>query len=206
MADPAFASALHEATKSIWNMTIIFLMVVILFFIFARFLYFKLIEQGWREKIIIRMRNSDIIRKVIWLINPTSNFLNDESENQETKKAKEKLVITRNDNSGQIIIKYLDDEIPVDGQRALIIWFFYNNQDGAKTYHDYNGWIKNLGKKPKDEIDSRVFRQEIEDTNGRIAKESKYILCLIQKSQNNYKTPTKAIPFKYRPEFNKSTK
>jgi len=206
MADPALTSALHEATKSIWNITLIFAGASLLFFAFARFLYFKLIEQGGREKIIIKMRNSDLIRKVIWLVNPTSNFLNDEPESQETKMTKEKIVITRNDNSGQIIIKYLDNEIPVDGQRALIIWFFYNNQNGAKTFHDYNGWIKNLGKKPTDEIDFRVFRQEIKDINGRIAKESKNILCLIQKSQNNYKTSTKAIPFKYRPELNKTTK
>jgi|GEM_PF-3047778 len=206
MADPAFASALHEASKSMWNITLIFLGAAILFFVFARFLYFKLIEQGWREKIIIKIRNSDIVRKAIWFVDPTSSFLNDESESQEIKKAKEKIGITRNDHSGQVIIKYLDDEIPVDGQRALIIWFFYNNQNGAKTFHDYNGWIKNLGKKPEDEIDFRVFRQEIKDINGRIAEESKHILCLMQKSQNNYKTSTKASPFKYRPEFSKSIK
>ena len=206
MSDPALASALSEASKSMWHITLIFLGVVILFFIFARYLYFKLIEQGWREKIIIKLRNSDIVRKIIWLVNPTSDFLNDESESRESKGAKEKLVITRNDSSGQIIIKYLNDEIPVDGQRALIIWFFYKNQNEAKTFHDYNGWIKNLGKKPTDEIDFRVFRQEIKDINGRIADESKNILCLIQKSQNNYKTSTKATPFKYRPEFKKTTK
>lgn len=206
MADPAFASALNEVSKSMWHIALIFLGVAILFFIFTRFLYFKLIEQGWREKIIIKMKNSDIVRKAIWLVNPTSDFLNNDSESQETKKAKEKIVITRNDNSGQIVIKYLNDEVLVDGQRALIIWFFYNNQNGAKTFHDYNGWIKNLGKKPTDEIDFRVFRQEIKDINGRIAKESKYILCLIQKSQNNQKTSTKAMPFRYHPEFNKSIK
>ena len=206
MADPAFASALSEASKSMWHIALIILGVAVLFFAFARFLYFKLIEQGWRKKIIIKLRNSDIVRKIIWLVNPTSDFLNDVSESQETKTSKEKIVITRNDNSGQIIIKHLDNEIPVDGQRALIIWFFYNNQNGAKTFHDYNGWIKNLGKKPTDEIDFRVFRQEIKDVNGRIAKESKYILCLIQKSQNNQKTSTKAMPFRYHPEFNKSIK
>jgi len=206
MPDPALTSALSEASKSMWHVTLIILGVAIIFFIFARYLYFKLIEQGWREKIIIKMRNSDIVRRVVWLVSPTSDFLNDESESQETKKAKEKIVITRNDNSGQIIIKYLNDEIPVDGQRALIIWFFYNNQNGAKTFHDYNGWIKNIGKKSEDEIDFRVFRQEVKDINGRIAKESKHILCLIQKSQNNQKISTKASYFKYRPELNKSTK
>jgi len=206
MADPAFASALSETNRLMWHIALIFLGVAILLLAFARYLYFKLIEQGWREKIIIKMRNSDLIRKIIWLVNPTSTFLSDELDNQETEKSKEKIVIAHNNNSGQIIIKYLNDEIPVDGQRASIIRFFYENQNGSKTFHDYNGWIKNIGKKTEDEIDSRVFRQEIKDINGRIAKESKNILCLIQKSQNNQKISTKASYFKYRPELNKSTK
>ncbi len=55
MADPTLTSAFSELNKSMWHIALIFLGVTVLFFIFARFLYFKLIEQGWREKIIINL-------------------------------------------------------------------------------------------------------------------------------------------------------
>jgi hypothetical protein len=110
--------------------------------------------------------------------------------------------ITYNPNSHQGIIKYQDEKIIFDGRRALILFYFFNNQNGEKTYSDFNAWLKN-NKMKSFETGARVFRQEIDEINGRLEKESKYLSSLIELVNNNQQNRTKANFYQYKIKLQK---
>jgi hypothetical protein len=110
--------------------------------------------------------------------------------------------ITYNPNSGQGIVKHQDEKIIFEGRRALILFYFFNNQNGEKTYSDFNAWLKN-NKMGSFETGARVFRQEIDEINGRLEKESKYLSGLIELVNNNQQNLTKANFYKYKIKLRK---
>ena len=110
--------------------------------------------------------------------------------------------ITYNLNSNQSIVKYQDEKIIFDGRRALILSYFFNNQTGEKTYSDFDAWLKN-NKMKSFETGARVFRQEIDEINGRLKKESKYLSGLIELVNNNQPNRTKANFYQYKIKLRK---
>jgi len=110
---------------------------------------------------------------------------------------KEPIEIIYNDNNSQCLIKYLDEEISFNGRRALIISFFYNNSDSKKTFHDFNAWKKNNKNRIAD-IDSSMFRQEIDEMNERLEKDSIYLSKIIELTGNQIKNRTKANFYKFK--------
>lgn len=112
--------------------------------------------------------------------------------------------IIYNPNSNQSIVKYQDERIIFDGRRALILSYFFHNQTGEKTYSDFNAWLKN-NKIKSFETGARVFRQEIDEINGRLEKESKYLSGLIELINNNQPNRTKANFYQYKIKLQKNS-
>jgi hypothetical protein len=139
------------------------------------------------------------------LINSNQKLLNDlavkysktPNSTKDQSNQSELLKMTYNPNSGKSIVKYKDQETVFDGRRALILSYFYNNQEGEKTYHDFNAWLKN-NKYSGFDADARMFRQEINEINGRLKKESKYLSSLIELVNNSQKDQTKANFYRFK--------
>jgi len=141
------------------------------------------------------------IQRIVELINQDSQLLEiieqkikvDENDDENDID----IQVLYNQSSGQSTIKYKDDVINFDGRRALILDFFYQNQVGEKTFHDFNAWLNNTGNGDSN-TDYRIFRQDIRDINKRVVNESKYIAGIIELSKNNQKIQTKALSFRYK--------
>ena len=145
----------------------------------------------------------EFYNSLIGLINSNGKLLEqiqeeaDSTELEVQPEQVEPLKMTYNSNSGKSLVKYKDKETVFDGRRALILFFFYSNQEGEKTYHDFNAWLKN-NKYSGFDADARMFRQEINEINGRLKKESKYLSSLIELVNNSQKDQTKANFYRFK--------
>lgn len=142
------------------------------------------------------------ILKIIELINGDSQLLEIIEQKIKIDENDIDIKVLYNQSSGQSTIKYKDDVINFDGRRALILDFFYQNQVGEQTFHDFNAWLNNTGN-GNSKTDYRIFRQDIRDINKRVMNDSKYIAGIIELSKNNQKIQTKALSFRYKIQIKK---
>lgn len=189
MIDPNLSITISTINSKMWQLTIVFIVLAALIFAVMRMAVYFLIEKGRREKIALKINNSSFCQKLIWIFNPRiESIKGDDSQ---------PLNVKYNKNSKQTSIKFKNEVFLFDGRRALIPLFFYNNQNEDKSYHDYNAWVKNNGYKDS-ETDSRFFRQEISEINGRLHKESKYIFSIIEFRKKPFNARVKANFYKYK--------
>ena len=146
---------------------------------------------------LVGLINSD--NKLLIEIEKENNLKKTDTENKEAVK------VIYDQTNNKSIVKHIKEEIPFTGRRALMLSFFFDNQDEEKTFHDFNAWKKNNKNRISD-IDSSMFRQEIEEINERLEKESKYITQIIESSKNTAKNKTKANSYKFKVKLKKLNK
>jgi len=163
-------------------------------------LQYFLITKGYKEKLIhsfrAKINQSDFLKTVVGFFNPDATWIDTPSNSIEPAKENKTMVIFSS-NSNKGVVKNYEEEIPFDGRRILLLLFFYNNKDGKRNYNDFNNWLSDNGYK-KYLTDSRVFRQEIIEINGRLTNESKYIFKIIQSSENSSNNKSKANLYQYK--------
>lgn len=193
MADPTLKSALSQ--MNILLLEIILVIIVIL--VALRILIHYAEKHDWRSKIHNKIDNSKLCQDIIWFFKPFIEPPKELDLPLDTSQ-QDKLVYVKYDNINKnTSIKYKNEEIIFDKRRALIIDYFFNNQNQTSTFHNFNAWLKNNDKR-KLEIDARVFRQEIEDINGRLKKESNYLSSIIELETKDNKDKNKINPYKYK--------
>ncbi|MFZ2310670.1 MAG: hypothetical protein WAW11_03935 [Patescibacteria group bacterium] len=202
MPDPSLAKAISIMQSQMTKMTIIVIGLVIITWAISRLLTFILIERGGKEKIINWMHNSQLLKKILWIINPDIKLPERREILTESLSNKNDLKISYNSVNGQSTIEYLDEELTFSKRRALLLLFFYENQEGKKTYNDFNAWLYNRSNKVK-KIDYRVFRQEIKKIHKTLENKSKYISKIINCVESDINSSTKANFYKYQPSLKK---
>ena len=183
-----------DSLAELHHTALVLLIIALIFFILVRVAIYELIEKGKIYKIRAFMDNSRFFKTLFWIFSPNiESFKESETPPDDLQNNPVKVVY----NNGQASIKHKDEEIIFDKRRALILNYFFNNQGDKKTFHDFNAWLKN-NKRKELILDARVFRQEIEEINGRLKKESRYLSGIIQLVTNDLKNTTKANFYKYK--------
>ncbi len=151
------------------------------------------------------------LKKIRELINTDRVLLNNiykkinnkDKQKDDDEKFFENIEFIYNDVDETGSIYYKDEVIRFKGRRGLILNYFFKKKDkGQINYHNFNKWLK------KEEIkditaESFSFRQDIEEINKRIKKESQYIKSLIKKIKKGKDKPTEINFYKFKVLYKK---
>ncbi len=194
MPDSDLVKALSFVKAEMFKITVIFLIVVILVCVISRVLIYIFVEKGKLNKIREKINKSKFFKTACRIFNPDIENL----RLQEDCREENSVTVTRLSSGGQSVVKYKDDEIQFGGARGLMLSYFYQNKNKKISYHNFNAWLINNGYPA---TDSRVFRQEIFEINGRLEKESKYISSIITPIDNEPNNKIKMNLYQYRVKF-----
>lgn len=199
MADPELTKLL----SSLNHVGIIILIIVVILFVVIRFAIYKYIEKAEIFNILPIITENKILKFLYRLFRPDTEYFEKQKELFNNTPQNIPVKILYNPNGQQSTIEYENEKIIFSGQRALILSFFFNEQQENRTYHDFNAWLKKSNITGS-EIDPRLFRQEIDEINRRLAKDSKFLSTIIELMENGQQNKTKANFYKFKIILKKS--